>query len=188
MGLSASSTSPTGGVLHKLPEGLPHKSARVVVFSLQSRPREEQGRVREEIRVFLVHAVRSAVVPGLASAASLLLTVVACAPKATPVTPAPAPPRTATAPVTPATQPAPAPRDAQPAQPTAKPPSAASAGATPASVTAVPPPPRPPAIPPLVGHVTRASLRDYAPWQPVIAQVYAPIPPSWQPSRPRFVM
>jgi len=31
-------------------------------------------------------------------------------------------------------------------------------------------------VPPLVGHVTRAQLGDYAPWTPVLAQTYAPDP------------
>jgi thiol-disulfide isomerase/thioredoxin len=61
------------------------------------------------------------------------------------------------APATPAAQPAPPPTAAAPA-----------ASAAPAA--------RPPAPPPLVGHLTRAALHDYASWIPLWEQPYTPDP------------
>jgi thiol-disulfide isomerase/thioredoxin len=62
--------------------------------------------------------------------------------------------------------PAPAPAPASPAQT-----GAAPAGAAPAT-------PRPPAPPPLLGHLTRAALHEYASWKPLWEQPYTPDPAS----------
>jgi thiol-disulfide isomerase/thioredoxin len=72
----------------------------------------------------------------------------------------------AAAPASPA-QPAAAP--VSPAQPAAAPAPTAPAGAAPAT-------PRPPAPPPLLGHVTRAALHEYASWKPLWETPYVPDP------------
>lgn len=51
-------------------------------------------------------------------------------------------------------------------------PAPAATGAPPAA--SAPAAPRPPAPAPLVGHVTRDSLRTYAPWQPLFVDPYVP--------------
>ncbi|MCX6549786.1 MAG: thioredoxin family protein, partial [Acidobacteria bacterium] len=62
------------------------------------------------------------------------------------------------------------------AQAASAPPPAAPAGAGQPVPTAAgtPAQPRPPAPPPLLGHVTRAQLKEYASWQPLFAQPYVP--------------
>jgi len=89
-------------------------------------------------------------------------TLAACAGSTRPVA-APAPPPVA---APPAVAPAPPP-SALPA-PAAPPAGAASAAPAVAS--------RPPAPAPLLGHVTREQVRNYASWQSLFAQPYAPDP------------
>ena len=86
----------------------------------------------------------------------------ACAGSTRPVA-APAPPPVAAPPAV-----APAPVPSAPPAPAGRPANAASA--TPAAA------PRPPAPAPLLGHVTREQVRNYASWQSLFAQPYAPDP------------
>ena len=74
-----------------------------------------------------------------------------------------APPSTAPAP-------SPAPRSAPEAPPVAPLPAAGAAIATGGGVY------RPAAPAPMLGHVTRAQVRAYAPWQPLFAEPYVPDP------------
>ena len=93
--------------------------------------------------------------PGLIVAVVLVLTG-ACSQKKAPAA-APTPPPAVT-PAAPAPTPAPVSAPAPP-------------------LTAAPAtPPRPPAPPPLLGHVTRAALHEYASWKPLWDQPYAPDP------------
>ena len=96
--------------------------------------------------------------PGVVWVAAALLLTGACsqkrAPVAMPVPPSPAPS---------------APAPTVPAQPASAPAGAAGAGTA-------PPAARPPAPPPLLGHVTRAALHEYAPWTVVWEQPYTPDP------------
>ena len=108
--------------------------------------------------------------PGVVFLVGALVLAGACGPKAAPVaTTPPPPPQAAPAPAapvpaTPAAAPAPAPATSAPAQPSAAP--ARTAPAT----------PRPPAPPPLLGHLTRAALHEYASWTPLWEQPYEPDP------------
>jgi len=61
-----------------------------------------------------------------------------------------------------------------PAQPA--PPAAASAPASASGAGTAPPASRPPAPPPLLGHLTRAALHEYASWKPLWEQPYTPDP------------
>ncbi|MCX6545231.1 MAG: thioredoxin family protein [Acidobacteria bacterium] len=86
----------------------------------------------------------------------VLLLSAACGPKAPPATtPSPAPPTGAAS-------------ARPPAQPVPSPPTAAQPGAAPAA-TPLATKPRPPAPPPLLGHLSRASLKAYESWKPLFA-------------------
>jgi thiol-disulfide isomerase/thioredoxin len=70
-------------------------------------------------------------------------------------------------------------RNTKPVAEPATPPAAAAPPATPAApqpvpVTPAPSAPRPAAPAPLLGHVTRAALQAYVPWQPLFAEPYVP--------------
>ena len=95
--------------------------------------------------------------PGLIVAAALVLTG-ACSQKKAPAA-APTPPPGATQ-AAPAPTPAPVSVPAPPAPTT-------PAGAAPTA-------PRPPAPPPLLGHVTRTALHEYASWKPLWETPYVP--------------
>lgn len=102
--------------------------------------------------------------PGLIVAVALVLTGACSQKKAPAAAPTPPPAKTQAAP-------APAPAPASPAQPAAAPASTTPAPAAPAT-------PRPPAPPPLLGHVTRAVLHEYASWKPLWETPYVPDPAS----------
>ena len=79
----------------------------------------------------------------------------------------------------PVAAPAPPPSAAPPAVAAAPPPSALPAPVAPpagAASAASAAAPRPPAPAPLLGHVTREQVRNYASWQSLFAQPYAPDP------------
>jgi thiol-disulfide isomerase/thioredoxin len=106
--------------------------------------------------------------PGVVSLVVALAFSAACGPKQAPVAMPAQPPQASPAPAAPPAQPAPAPTPS--AQPAVAPADAsAPAAATPAT-------PRPPAPPPLLGHLARAALLEYAPWKPLWEQVYTPDP------------
>lgn len=82
---------------------------------------------------------------------------------------------TACAPTAPVAPPVTKPSAQAPAPPPASPPASTPTAAVPAAAPSAAPA-RPPAPAPLVGPVTRQNLRDYAPWQTVLAQSYTPDP------------
>jgi thiol-disulfide isomerase/thioredoxin len=89
---------------------------------------------------------------------SLAGALAGCATSTRPVS-APAPPAVTSAP--------------PPVPPAAAAPAAPPAMAAPAASAAAP---RPPAPAPLLGHVTREQVRNYAPWQSLFTQPYSPEP------------
>ena len=110
------------------------------------------------------------ITPGVIILAGVIVVAAACGQHKAPVAmPVPPPQGTQAAPA-----PAPPPAPSVPAPTAPGQPAPAPAGSTGAGT--VPPAARPPAPPPLLGHVTRAALHEYASWKPLWEQPYTPDP------------